>query len=539
MNSSHGVTRRHSWDIETIAFVILATILGAYVRLAPVLSTDFPLNDGALFTVMVRDLLNANYLLPKYVSFNALQIPFAYPPLGFYIAGSITDLLNLQLIDVVRVIPAIFSILTIPVFYLLGNEILPKKSQVMVAVFAFALVPRSFEWMIMGGGLTRAPGFLFSILAVYFVYLMYTRLANKYVILTIIFSSLCVLSHPEMAWNVLLAAFLFFIFINHSRKALLKSILVAIGVLLITAPWWLSLLITHGITPLIAGFRSGYGAFSILGSFLRLNFGDELFLQLVSILALLGIFISVFKKELLLPVWLAAIIILSPRGGSTNATVPLSMLAGIGMDVVIAAGVSLTTAIGSKDNNTPKNIHSGFDQLMQHRFSKWFLGFFIIYLLIMAVILPVFRPETLSAISNEEREAMHWVADNTLIDSRFVVLTSLDAFWVDAVSEWFPVLSNRENLVLVQGSEWIQGGFSSKWLGYIQLQRCASTESSCLEDWSDSHNESFTHVYISKYQPGRKPAQRGLYISLKNTDGYDLVYDTEDVAIFEKQQVDE
>ena len=134
---------------------------------------------------------------------------------------------------------------------------------------------------------------------------------------------------------------------------------------------------------------------------------------------------------------------------------------------------------------------------------------------------------------------MHWVADNTSAESKFVVVTSLEAFWVDAVSEWFPELSNRENLVLVQGSEWIPEGFSTKWLSYLQVQRCALAESICLDDWSDSQNESFTHVYISKYIPGRKPAQRGLYITLKNSDEFDLIYDTEDVAIFEIQQVDE
>ena len=539
MNSSHGDTRRGSWDLDTIPFLILATFLGAYARLSPVLSSDFPLNDGALFTVMVRDIQSAGYFLPKYVNFNALQIPYAYPPLGFYIAGFITDLLNLQLIDVVRILPAIFSILTIPAFYLLANEILTKKSQVLVAVFAFALVPRSFEWMIMGGGLTRAPGFLFSILAIYYAYLMYSKSANKYVIFTITFSSLCVLSHPEMAWNVLLTAFLFLIFINHNRKALLKSLLVAVGVLIMTSPWWLSLLLTHGITPLIAGFRSGHSAFSMLGPFLRLNFGDELFLQLVSLLALLGIFVSIFRKELLLPVWLAAIMILSPRGGLTNATVPLSMLAGIGMDVIIAAGVNLTTVNRSTDNTNKMATDSGINQLMQNRFSKWFLGFFIIYLLIMAAILPVFRPETLTSISKEERVAMHWVANNTAAESKFLVVNSLDAFWVDAVSEWFPVLSNRENLVLVQGSEWIPEAFSTKWISYLQVQRCAFTESTCVEDWSASQNGSFTHVYISKFLPGRKPAQRGLYISLKNSDEFDLIYDTESVAIFERKLMGE
>ena len=34
-----------------------------------------------------------------------------------------------------------------------------------MATLAFALIPRSYEWLIMGGGITRAPGMLFALLA--------------------------------------------------------------------------------------------------------------------------------------------------------------------------------------------------------------------------------------------------------------------------------------------------------------------------------------------------------------------------------------
>ena len=539
MTSSQAGNKTLPWDLDTIAFIFLATLIGAYIRLAPVLSSDFPLNDGALFSAMVRDLQNAGYLLPKFANFNSNQIPFAYPPFGFYFAGLLVDIINLDLFDVVRILPAVFSVLTIPAFYLLARAMLKSASMAVIAVFAFALLPRSFEWLIMGGGLSRAPGFFFSILAIYCAFLMYTRLPKKYVFYTAIFFGLTTLSHPEMAWNVLVTIGIFFLFVNHSRKALLKTLFVGIGVLFITSPWWLSLVLSHGLTPLIAGFRSGYGAYLIIGPFLKLNFGDELFLPLVSLLGLLGFFICVFKKQFLLPFWLLSIFVLSPRGGGTNSTLPLSMLAGIGMDLIVTASTNLISPSTSPQiGGTGQNI-SGIDKLFQNRFSKWFIGFFIIYLLFAALMLPVFRPETLEAISIEEREAMYWVGDNTSGESKFLVITSLESYGVDGVSEWFPYITDRENLILVQGSEWVPGSHSSMWLSYLEAQRCANEEKTCLDDWADAHNESFTHVYISKYLPGGAESYKGLIISLNNSDEYTLIYDTESVAIFERKLMEE
>jgi len=57
------------------------------VRLAITLRSDFPLNDGGLFFSMARDLKRAHYALPGEKSYNGADLPFAYPPLGIYLAA--------------------------------------------------------------------------------------------------------------------------------------------------------------------------------------------------------------------------------------------------------------------------------------------------------------------------------------------------------------------------------------------------------------------------------------------------------------------
>ena len=141
--------------------------LGAAIRLFYLLRIDFPLNDGGLFYIMVRDLLSNHFRLPSFTSYNHLDIPFAYPPLPFYLAGILETLFKLDGLAVLRILARAISILNIPAFFLLARTALASIPQVLHAMLAFAILKPAYEWQIMGGGLTRAPGFLFSILALW------------------------------------------------------------------------------------------------------------------------------------------------------------------------------------------------------------------------------------------------------------------------------------------------------------------------------------------------------------------------------------
>ena len=104
----------------------VALTLGIAVRAVPIATGDgFPLNDGGMFYVMVEDLKAAGYALPEYTSYNGGDIPFAYSPLPFYLAAGLSDLGGWDTLDVLRFLPLLFSILTIPAFYLLARAMLP------------------------------------------------------------------------------------------------------------------------------------------------------------------------------------------------------------------------------------------------------------------------------------------------------------------------------------------------------------------------------------------------------------------------------
>ena len=138
--------------------VILATLIGAFVRLFYVLQSDFPLNDGGMFYTMIGDLQAAAYRLPAFTSYNNANIPYAYPSLPFYLGGVLNGWLHIDLIQLLRFFPLVFSVLSIPAFYWLAKLLLKTDVQRGAAVFIFALFSPVYTWQIMGGGLTRSPG---------------------------------------------------------------------------------------------------------------------------------------------------------------------------------------------------------------------------------------------------------------------------------------------------------------------------------------------------------------------------------------------
>src|SRR5215217_2741132 len=122
---------------------VAAIALGCAIRARPVLLTDFPLNDGGLFFQMTEELQRAHYRLPTFTAYNAVQIPFAYAPFGFYVAGLISDVLSVDLMQVIRLLPLATTCATLVAFLLLARSMLPERTAIVAAVASFALVPRS------------------------------------------------------------------------------------------------------------------------------------------------------------------------------------------------------------------------------------------------------------------------------------------------------------------------------------------------------------------------------------------------------------
>jgi hypothetical protein len=433
-------------DTTLVATLLFFTLIGLAVRLAAPLQAAFPLNDGGLFYAMIVDLQKAGYALPVYATYNAAQIPFAYPPLAFYLTGWLADLLRIPTLELVRLLPAVVSALTIPAFYSLAKEITSSKVQIVLAVFAFAVLPRDFAWLIMGGGITRSFGLLFALLTMAAAYRFYSGHERRHQLACILFGALTAVTHPEATVHTAITALVFYLWRDRSLKGFTGSLGIAGGILLLTTPWWGTVLSRHGSGPFLAAFTAtGQDSLNpLVGLFIffRFLFTEEPFLSILAVLGLVGLFASFARKQTLLPAWLFILHLVEPRGGPLYMMIPLALLIGYALDNVI-----LPALRPKGDNPTPANAREALESILRVKTSRYFLLFLFAYCSMSAYSTSLKIKDELS-LQPADLQAFAWVKANTPEESQFLLVTGQLPLR-DAWSEWFPVLAERHSQATV------------------------------------------------------------------------------------------
>jgi dolichyl-phosphate-mannose-protein mannosyltransferase len=508
---------------RNLLFIAAATLMGLLVRLALPLSSAFPLNDGGLFYTMIHDLQHNGYVLPAFTTYNHASIPFAYPPLGLYAAGFISDVFHVDLLVVLRLAPALVSAAAIPGFYFLARDLLKSHTTAALATMLFGLTPRIFEWQIMGGGITRSFGFLFSVLSLYSLLGVYRTRSIGSLLRTSVLGALVILSHPEAIPQTALAGIILYLFADGSRRGLLHSSAAALGALLLASPWWISVISTHGLSPFLAALSAaGQDSPSPLMRFflvLRFEFTDEPYLPFVAILAVIGIFVKIEERKPLYLVWMLTHYLLEPRGGSLYMTLPLAMLAGEGLERTLKS-------IARRPQPLPDNGEAGW---WKSRAARGFGALLLLYLILGAYVAGygIYSQYTLTP---SQIQAMTWARTNTRTDSRFIVISNHNAL-ADPVSEWLPALAERASLATVFGREWVNDKrFGEQIQEYNSLQACSDQDAHCLAAWAGQYETTFQYILIAQGRQETGPLARAL---LQSQD-YRLTYQNGEVLILEQ-----
>jgi hypothetical protein len=527
----------------TIA-IVGALVLAAFIRGFLVLSRSFPLNDGALFYLMTREVAANGFHLPVTTAYNGANIPFAYSPLGFYLAAALHTA-GFDLVTIFRILPLTFSCLCAVAFYLLARDLIPSRATVAVALATFACLPRSFLWLIMGGGLTRSMGFFFAILTLWQLHRAYSRQAWRHVAAATVFASLTVLSHLGTAPFVAFSAPLFLLFFGRNRFSIMASIVVGVGTVILTAPWWATVAAVHGFAPFLAAGATGGTIFGThrgeaLGKLAWFGLGTaEPLFPVIGALAIVGAFATLTRRLAFLQIWWLLIILLDTRAGATYASIPVALLAAIALTEVLGPAIarppSWVTPVGAIGRS---NGWGMVQTAPRHR--RWAVGVVFAVLLGYGIASSlVTRPglnaegRFLTDLTADDRAAMAWVARRTPPTSRFLILVggAAGGWWADRVGEWFPVLGERVSVATVQGSEWLPDhAFDTHVRQYDELQGCAVWGSACIEQWSRTHHRPYSHVYIPKTLA--YPCCGPLETALRHDPLYQLVFDGPGAAIF-------
>jgi hypothetical protein len=556
--------QQHRFDAEhAYFFAIAAAIALAFaIRTAHILQAPFPLNDGGLFYAMTRDIQQANFGLPEVTSYNAASFPFTYSPLGLYIAGLLDNLTPFSLFDLFRLLPLIYTTLSVGAFFLLARRILPSATAVVAATFAFAIVPRSFIWLLMGGGVTRGLGMLLALLALHEVHRTFTTYRMRYAFSAALLSGLTVLAHLETGWFLAFSIAIFFLWFGKERHSVISSVVIAGGTLLVTSPWLIAVVQRHGTEPFLAANSSGGSVFSggaitdyALTSLARLVSTSEPFFPLIAMLGAVGLLCAVRHKLTVLAVWWAAIILLDVRAYPTFTTIPVAMLAGMAVsDIVIPmldrahsefgmVAASGSNGHGAVDANGNGNGNGAVSRAARFHLPAyvslpgWQTMVILLFLLTYAAVGAMIRRpglggegEYLTPLSSGERTAMHWIAEETPPSSAFLVMPR-GPWQVDKESEWFPVLAARPSIATVQGTEWSpDGGFDAAIAAFDGAWDCGYQSSECLATWAQTNGKSFTHIYIP--DNGAFQCCGTLLDSLSDDPDYLKIYDGAGGTIF-------
>jgi hypothetical protein len=512
--------------------LILVIALGAWLRFSPTVIAGDAINDGGMFYNMAQDLKNQHYALPQTVSYNNLNIPFAYPPLPFYLTALLSDLFRLPLKELFRWLPAIVSTLSILAFYALAREMLKSSAPAVLGTAAFALMPRAYTWFVMGGGVSRALGQFFLLMTVWGTCRFFTQKQAKYLALTIVFGALVTLSHPGQLLHTIALCVSLWLFLDW--KAFWRALLIGLGVALLAAPWWLTVIGRHGIEPFLAASQTGGLPGMLWLPLLLPTFAEEQFLTVFTVFGLLGLAAQLTRRQYLLPLLLIIPFFVDPRSASSVAILSLAMLAGIGLnDLVVPAIAAL--AARARGQTLPPPGRDWPELFVSHRPVRWLLGYFVFIALLGAYAYN--QPLARTVLPESAKEAMAWVRENTPPGSAFLLLTGIDDPFADPLQEWFPVLAGRVSVATIQGREWLLGGdFLAFHDSVRDLRHCLNAEPACVEQAAAEMGLSYDYLYLQKtlVAGGESvPANPALLSHLlRASTDYEPVYESPEVVIF-------
>lgn len=508
--------------IPEIIFGLLIFGLGIAVRLNFVSGSEYPLNDGGFFYSMTGELIKNKFLLPEFSMYNHANIPFAYPPLAFYLIGFIHKIIGISLFDLFKYFPLIISSLTIPIFYLLSGRFFEKKIYRLIAAYIFVTLPRSFEWFVMGGGATRSLGFFFAMLSIYFLWEAFEdKKFNSKWILGTLFSALTILSHPLS--SVFLAFSVIVLFVYHFPVKLKFVVAYGCMIMILTSPWWVTVLINHGLSPFIGASGTGHLDWFEIKNLVTQNYGYEnpFFLQITSMLAILGLFSKRKKISLTLGILCVVGYFVIPRGGADYLTAYLPILATIGFQVITDPWNNEKSILD--DNNQ-------FPVELRSKKTRALLAFIFIYLFLGSYTYKYVYNKVSLRLDENNVQAMEWLKENTNENNTVLTIPINEEnryWWNDFISEWLPVLSERENLITVQGYEWKPDIFEDRIEKYWILRNC-SNDSDCIVDWQESNDFYPEFIYFDNLIESRRLAKDFL-----ESGNYLVVFENDTVMIIE------
>ena len=439
---------------------VIILIAGIFLRFYHLLKFDFvhiPFRLGGLFFAFAGQIINNGFRIPVNIPFYSVGgIPFAYPPVGFYVEAILLKLFPGDRFVIVNILPPFVSALALIAVYLLLRELYApavldasgtkknKEGHILAGVFAYAFMPLAFTNQIEAAGLAESFGSLF--LVVYFAAAAnFRRVSNwKNAVWVGVALGLCIISNPGSAIGAAILSVMLGLEVVVKNKFRFQSIswigLVALTGGLVSSPYVLTVAHNHGkaifILPVLAqyvgGEKQGFWELLLikLNNFMIVRDGASFLWNGIIFLGLLWL---LFRGKYVFPVVFFALFSI-PREGIWLAALPATFLFAHG------GGDIFPLLMPSEPEN----------RLASHRWLR--TGILMIIGIWMAlqsfVLIDAIITDRQVVITAEQIQLMESVSASIPQNAKVLVIGN------DALREWAPVLLQREVINTKFGLEW-------------------------------------------------------------------------------------
>lgn len=512
------------WDllVEHGRWLALPLTAGLVVYAVYLLTHPYPAFGAGLFMQMAEEISQAGYRLPTHIPYYTAEgIPFAYPPLAFYLAAAIQDLTGVDAVTLSRLLPGIITVCYLVPAYLLGLVSLDTRPRAAFAATLIAVSPTVFQWHIGAAGFVRAIAFLFMLAGLAAGFKLFRTRDAVWIAPGMACFALTILSHPKYLVFYVLSYVVIWAFYDRTMDGIGNGTLVGVGGIVLTAPWWGQVVATHGSDVFFqaAGTHREVGnvllSLQTLITYRFIGPDKPWFLFAWRLLPFVGAVWLLRERRYFLPAWLVVTATLLGEarfvflvGALVTTTfcfdgvVPsLRERVSAGQATRIATAVLLVVAgsglaIGSAYAASELDAHAGTATLPQY-------------------------------VDGDDIQAMEWVSEETTTDAEFVVLGD--------AGEWFPYLTHRTNLIAPWGVEWRgDRAFSHQTGLFIHTSHCRWAN--CLTVAFARNDVRPDYLYVPKesytVKGATKQPRPTLLSSLRSSARYDVVYENEGVAIF-------
>lgn len=538
-----------------VVWLLPALVASGFVYAVYLMTHPYPAFGAGLYFLVAEQVSQHGYRLPAVIPYYTDPIPFAYPPLMFYVLALLRDLTGLDPITISRVLPGLVTTAYLVPFYLFVRELVGSKRQASVAAFVLALSPPVLEWHLSAGGIVRAPAALFLITGLYTGLMLFRTKGPKWVVASTVAFGFTVLTHPTYALFFVLSYLWMYLSLDRTVRGLRYGTLVGVGGLILTVPWWGQVVAAHGPT-VFTGAAGTHGGIASRLPELAVAFVPDLVWDVSPRLLTETRSAELFSVRprmldlgaaglLLLFAWLGFIL------GAAASLVTVDELRSSGTTVFLLGWLFLSLVVVSQPRFlfmvgavvTPVAIYTyliplsdRFDAVTVERRSIE-LGVLLVLGISCLSVGGLYAASQLDShagspslpafIDDDDVAAMEWVAANTSPSDTFVVLGD--------GAEWFPTFTHRGILVGPWGVEWKGSDSYDRQLGqFIELSTCSSED--CLTRELDQAGVQPDYLYLPKGEYTVRGVETTtspeLRTDLVRSSDYTLVYENDGAMIF-------